>query len=114
MKVWSLPSIQSVVSWEDLRRFVNQSLTNLTQILSRGIGFNDNINCEIFSEITILAGTSLVIDHKLGVVPIGFLTIKTNQPVSSLIPTTGFTWTTTQVSLLATDSCTVTIILLGS
>lgn len=114
MKLWSLPTFQSLKTFEDLRRFVTQSTQNFYQILSKNVGFTENINCQIFEDVTILAGQSLVIDHKLGVVPIGFFVIKTNQPASLLIPTSGFTWTTTQVSLAATDSGTSTIILLGS
>lgn len=113
MKVWSLPSIQSIKSFEDLRRFVNQSLTNFSQILSRGVGFGDNINCQIF-EIDLIASTSVVLNHSLGAVPIGFLTIKTDQPLSILIPTADFTWTSTQVSIYATQDTIATIILLGS
>lgn len=113
MKIWSLPSLQSVTSWEDLRRFSSQALTNFSQVLSRGIGFQDNINCQIVD--VVLGSSETAIPHTLGVVPIGYLVLKAYTTVASY-PVAGSTAWTDTVIYLQTDSANTdfTIAIIGS
>lgn len=113
MKVWSLPGLQSVKSLEDLRRFVTQSLTNVTQILSNGVGFQDNINCQIVDVRLGLSETA--ISHSLGVIPIGYIVLKAYSTAGSY-PVVGSTAWTTEKIYLQTDSSNIdfTIAIIGS
>lgn len=110
MKIWSLPGVQSVKSLEDLRRFISQALFNITQALSNGLGFRDNINCEII-ELTINT-TETTIPHGLGVVPIGFIVI---NAADFQYPKKGTTaWTTKNIYLIANTQAVFKIAILGS
>lgn len=113
MKIWSLPGLQSVKSWEDLRRFSTQAFFNITQVLTRGIGFQDNINCEI---VDVRLGLSeSAINHKLGVVPIGYIVLKAYSTAGSY-PVAGSSAWTTDTIYLQTDSSNIdfTIAIIGS
>lgn len=113
MKVWSLPSLQSVTSWEDLRRFTSQSLTNISQILSGRVGFQDNVNCQIVD--VVLGLSELAIPHTLGVVPIGYLVLKAYSTAGAY-PVAGTSAWTDKVIYLQTDSANVSfkIAIIGS
>lgn len=110
MKIWSQPGLQSVKSLEDLRRFVSQALFNITQTLSNGIGFADNVNCQIV-EVTVNT-TETTIPHKLGVIPIGFIVI---NAADFQYPKAGTTaWTTSNIYLIANTQAVFKIAILGS
>lgn len=79
MKPWMPFQIQSVTSWEELRRFCAQGFQNIYAALNRKIGFTDNIYCEI---VDVELGTNeIAIPHSLGVVPIGFLVLRQDTNV---------------------------------
>lgn len=110
MKVWSLSGLQSVKSWEDLRRFVSQGLTNITQILSNNVGFLDNVNCQIV-EVTVNT-TETTIPHTLGVIPIGFIVLNS---ASFDYPKAGTTaWTIENIYLIANTQAIFKIAIIGS
>lgn len=115
MKVWSLPSLQSVQSWQDLRRFSSQALTNFSQVLSRNVGFTDNINCQIV-DIVIQSGVETKIPHTLGKVPIGYLLIDNDDFL--LLAHGPTAWTDTDIYLISNlapnSSATLRIVILGS
>lgn len=110
MKLWSLPSLQSVRTWEDLRRFSTQAITNFYQVLTRNVGFNENIHCQIVTAT--IETTNTPINHNLGVVPIGFIVIAAND---FQYPRTGTTaWTKDTIYLFANTRAAYTIVILGS
>ena len=111
MKVWSLPGLQSVSTWEDLRRFSTQALTNFSQILSKGIGFQDNINCQIV-EFTATGGVEATVPHNLNVIPIGYIVIDCNN--YEVLKRGDTPWTTSNIYLIAQNSTVYKIIILGS
>lgn len=110
MKVWSLAGLQSVTTWQDLRRFVTQGLTNISQILNQRVGFSDNIHCEIVNPT--IETTETAIPHNLGVVPIGFIVLNatdTQYPRGGTTP-----WTTTTIYLIANTRTAYRIAIIGS
>lgn len=112
MKVWSLPSLQSVGNWEDLRRFSSQALTNFSQILTKNVSFEDNIQCQVKQDLEFLAGIATTISHDLNVIPIGFLVIKTNRAMEFLSDYSG--WNNQQIVIQSDTDGTASIIILGS
>jgi len=114
MKIWSLPSLQSVGSWQDLRRFTSQALTNFSQALSRNIGFSDNIDCQIVNTI-LLNGPLNTIPHNLGKVPIGAMVL--NQAAGGIVIKNIVQdpdWTDTNIYLRCTVTGQYTLIIVGS
>lgn len=97
MKPWMPFQIQSVSSWEELRRFCSQGFQNIYAALNRKISFGDNIYCEIVD--VQIGPTDTTIPHSLGVVPIGFLVLQLD---TNLIIFNGQTaWTDRNIYLRA-------------
>lgn len=110
MKVWALPSVQSVTDWTQLRRFVSQNTTNVSQILSNNVAFLDNVFCQIV-RVQISATEATRIPHSLGVIPIGTITLK--QSVAGSTIETSVVWTTNEIYLQASTAGEYTIAILG-
>lgn len=111
MKIWSLPGLQSVTDWEQLRRFVTQAITNFSQALTKGLGFTDNMDCQIITA-DIVAGVDNPVNHKLGKVPIGYIVI--GQYTTGVLITSSTTWTSETIYLRCSVTDRFTFILIGS
>lgn len=80
MKIWGLPTLQNITTFEDLRRFVTQSVGSMTQALSSNLTFEDNFRGAIF-EVGPLGSVQwaspgpTVVSHGLNTIPTGFLVI---------------------------------------
>lgn len=98
MKPWMPFQIQSVSSWEELRRFCSQGFQNLYNALNGRIGFTDNIYCQII-EVSQINLTDTTIPHTLGKVPIGFIVLKSDTEPVIYNGTTQ--WTDTNIYLRA-------------
>lgn len=109
MKIWMPFQIQSVKSWEDLRRFTFQGFENIQKALSGNISFQDNMKCTIV-DATFTTATSTV-PHNLGQIPYGFLVL--NQNANANIWSASFNWTDTNVYLTASATVTAKIAILG-
>lgn len=110
MKLWSLPGLQSVQTWQDLRRFTNQAITNFYQVLTRNVGFSDNIHCQIVNPT--IDTTETAVPHNLGVVPIGFIVLNatdTQYPRGGTTP-----WTNITIYLIANARTAYKIAIIGS
>lgn len=111
MKVWSLPTLQSVQRWEDLRNFASQALNNFSQIFSNNVSFGDNVFCQIVTGVSITSTSDTKISHTLGVVPIGIIVLK--QTDFGVLKQTSQAWTTTEIYLNASIDGDYTIAIIG-
>ena len=109
MKPWMPFQIQSVRSWEDLRRFTSQGFQNLYQMMNGNVGFQDNVNCQI-KEVT-LTTASTPINHTLNKVAIGYLVIY--QDANSTIYVSNSSWDNNTIWLAASATVTAKIAILG-
>jgi hypothetical protein len=108
MKPWMPFQIQSVSSWEELRRFCSQGFQNLFLALNGRIGFTDNIYCQIV-DVTLPLGNTAVA-HTFGKVPIGFLVLTKNANVDIWQVTE---WTDTYIYLQVNNTVTAKIAIIG-
>lgn len=109
-KLWSLPTISNNPNANDLARYATQGLTNLYQILNKNLGFRDNVNCN-FKENIVIGTNTTVIPHTLNANPIGFLLIKNDQ--FATVKSATLAWTTSNIYLVASATCTVNMLVLG-
>lgn len=110
MKPWMPFQIQSVRSWEELRRFTDQSLQNLFTLMSGNVNFQDNIQCSI-AESVVLSPAGTTIPHNLNKIPYGFLVL--NQNASASIYGSTLPWTNTNIYLASSATVTAKIAILG-
>lgn len=110
MKVWALPSVQSLKSWQDLMRFTTQSLTNFSQILAGNVGFSDNIFCQIVTGVT-LTTSQVAIEHTLGRTPIGYLVLQ--RDAAQVVYNGTSRWNKTTIYLRAGGTVVCDIAVLG-
>lgn len=109
MKPWMPFQIQSVNSWEDLRRFTSQGFQNLYSLMNGNVSFQDNINCQI-KDLVLSTDTS-TISHNLGKIPYGFLVL--NQNANANIWSASFSWNENSIYLTASATVTAKIAILG-
>lgn len=84
---------------------------DLSQILNKGIDFNDNFNCQIKTYTTNgTANTEDAVSHTLKRIPTGYLIIGRDK--AGIVYNSGTTWTTTDIYLkCSVTSMAVTIII---
>ncbi len=109
MKPWMPFQIQSVTSWEDLRRFTDQGFQNLYRFMNGNVGLQDNINGQVVD--IILSTTTATINHNLGKIPYGFLVL--NQDANANIWSASFAWTDSSIYLVASATVTARIMISG-
>lgn len=109
MKPWMPFQIQSVTSWEDLRRVTDQGFQNLYKLMNGNVQFQDNINCQIVE--VIVSTATITIDHNFGRIPYGFLVL--NQNANANIWSASFAWTSSSIYLTASATVTAKIAILG-
>lgn len=90
----NLSNLQTI---EDLQRFLSAFASQLTSYFNGNIEFVKNIKASGIHTVNFLTTTDPVtVEHGLGSVPKGFLTVGLNTP--AIVYGTG-TWTTTQIYL---------------
>jgi hypothetical protein len=109
MKPWMPFQIQSVTSWEELRRFSSQGFQNLYQLMNGNIGFLDNINCQVQS--VTLTTSPVAINHTLNKVPIGYLVL--NQNANASVYSATLVWSDKTIYLQSSASVYVKLAILG-
>lgn len=109
MKGWMPFQIQSIKSWEELRRFTDQGFQNLYKFMNGNVSFQDNM---FSKQVDVVLSTNVVsIEHKLGQVPYGFLVL--NQNANANIWSASFAWTDTKIYLVASATVTARISIVG-
>lgn len=109
MKFWGPFQLQSIGTPDDLRRFVNQAITNLSQIVTNNINFQDNMNCQV---VGVTLGTSeIAIKHNFNRVPFGYLVL--NQDANATIYSGTTEWNANTIYLKASGTVYAKIGILG-
>jgi hypothetical protein len=117
-KIWGLPSIQSVKSFEDLRRFTNQSVTSITDVLTNNINFSDNFRGQIFtvgplSQMQWANPGPTSFRLSMNVIPTGYLVLSQNA-AGQVFQDLTYPATQGQIALsTSAPTTTYTIIILG-
>lgn len=118
MKFWSSGSLQSIKDLSGLTRFVSMMTQNLQQVLRNNITFKDNMKCQIVDFYFELSSTSYAIKHGLGVIPIGFMIIRTSRDGTNpgIIYWDGSPeWTTSTIFLRSqTNEVSARILIIGA
>lgn len=76
MRISSPSQLQSVENFEQLRRFVTIYLTELTRLINGNLNFGENILNSPAVVTFPAAGQDVVVPHKLGFIPNGYLVSK--------------------------------------
>jgi len=109
MKFWAPFQLQSIGNQEDLRRFVNQAINNLSQIVTNNINVQDNLNCQVVG--VTLGTTEIAIQHNFARVPFGYLVL--NQDANATIYSGASEWNATTIYLRASGTVYAKIGILG-
>ncbi len=78
MKIKVPQTVSNVDSFEDLRKFTDQNLSQIVSVLNGNINFEDNVNVSIVSFTFSVANTNYQVTHSLGIVPTGFIIVGKN------------------------------------
>lgn len=101
-------SVSNVTTFEDLRKWTDFSLSDISDILNGHVSFNDNIDAKIASAVFSSANTDTQITHGLNRIPIGYIDIKKNATIS--FKDGNAAWTTTTIYLQASGSGSATFL----
>ena len=110
MKFWAPFQIQTVRDIEDLRRFVDQGMKNISQLVTKNVNFTDNIQCTIVPCVT-LGTTEIAVPHTLGTVPFGYLVLSRGS--TAVVYDGSSAWNDKNIYLRATGTVGVKLAILG-
>jgi hypothetical protein len=81
LKIKVTQDVSGVSSWEDLRRFVAQTLNDIVVTINGRIDLVEN--CETHMETVVfgLAGQEIGVPHKLARIPNGYIAVTKSTPV---------------------------------
>lgn len=109
MKFWAPFALQDSADLKTLVRFVTQSVTNISQLATGNVNFQDNIQCTITD--TALSSVETPVPHSLGIVPIGFLVLNVDSP--GIIYAGTSPWNNKYIYLRSSVSVTAKIAVIG-
>lgn len=82
MKISTAESFTNVGTWEELRRFSTIFAGQVAQILNSNVSFKDNFLASTITYVFTLANTTVGLEHKLGVIPTGYIMVSTTAAMS--------------------------------
>lgn len=112
MKFWSSQFTQGIKTFDEFKIWVTRNFTSIAEILQKGISFSDNMFSQTLDFVNQSANTDLKVPHTLGVVPVGYLVVRTNNANLIIDGTTA--WTNKEIYLnIPASSMNFTLIILG-
>jgi hypothetical protein len=81
MKIKVTQDLSAVSSWEDLRRFVAQTISDIVTTLNGRVDLVDNCETHVEAVTFGLAGQEVAISHKLGRIPSGYVVVRKSNHV---------------------------------
>jgi len=82
MRISASSDLQNIKSLDDLKRFVSIFCGQVQDAFSGKISVTDNIRAQIISVTFAIGATTYTIPHTLGAVPVGYVLIGANSPLS--------------------------------
>lgn len=78
MKIKVPQDISNVDKWEDLRKFVSQTLDQVVDAINGRISFNENVDAALVSVTFPAAGQTVAVKHNLNRVANNYIITKSN------------------------------------
>lgn len=73
MKIAAPLSLASIKTWEDLRRFTAESLSQLLSLVNGRISIQDNLETSVVDATFSASSITVAVPHTLGRVPTGYI-----------------------------------------
>jgi hypothetical protein len=78
MKLKIPATVSNAESWQELQRYVAQSIDAIASLLNGRVGFIDNCQVSYVTVVFPSASTTISVDHTLGVQPTGYIVVGKN------------------------------------
>ncbi len=107
MKLKVSQSVSNVDTFDDLKRFVDQYLSSIRDVINGNVDLNDNMSVSFVTFTFQQANTNYQLAHTLGRIPTGYIPVKKNS--SADIYDGAGTNTAKSIFLKSTVATTVTV-----
>lgn len=75
MRVRSVLNLGALNSWEDLRRYCSDSITQIITVLNGRVSVTENLETSLVSATFIAASSTITITHTLQKIPDGYIVV---------------------------------------